>query len=88
MKGGLKLNWHLLGHGMCWEGRGSKEIDLLPGGMWFSKKNRRWNISCVIYLLLDKHSRQPLISRAEHIQGFILKPKLDNIAEKKKQSLN
>lgn len=43
-------------------------------------------VSCVIDLPLSKHYGEPLISRAEHIQGFFLKPILDNVC--KSQALN
>lgn len=43
-------------------------------------------VSCVIDLPLGKHYGEPLISRAEHTQGFFLKLKLDNVFEK--QALN
>lgn len=40
-------------------------------------------VSCVIDLPLGQHYGEPLISRAEHIQGFFFfKLKLDNVLEK------
>lgn len=42
--------------------------------------------SCVIYLSLDKHYREPLISRAEHLQRYFFYPKLNNVFEE--QALN
>lgn len=40
-------------------------------------------VSCVIDLPLSKHYGEPLISRAEHTQRFLFKPKLDNVFEEK-----